>query len=391
MNVVTDPDLEERIHDAELAANDGKSPNGKGLLHGLRTGDWLDGQTFPPLRYAVPGLVPEGLVLNVGPPKIGKSWELLDFALAIAWGGRALGHLDVGEPRPVLMLALEDGDRRLQDRCRKLLDGGTIPPGFHYMTRTEPGRILDTLHAWASMYPDELPVMFVDTLGKCMPPAFMGESAYQRDYRIGSQLKAIADAHAGCSLVVNHHDRKAGSEDFVDNVSGTNGLAGAADTILVLSRRRHETAGIIQVTGRDVAEGEYAVEFVDGCHWVLAGGSLDAAASRADRVKNAGSLGDRSLDVLDLVNQHPEGITAAQIDEKLDITGARTYLSRLKETDRIVSLRRGVYGPRPPVATVAVLHPAGDDDPTLQQRNTCNTRYGDHERARLRSLEGLEQ
>lgn len=350
--VMFDPDTEDRIHDAEVAANDGRVLSGPGLLQGLRSGDWLDAQTFPPLRYAVPGLVPEGFTLNVGPPKIGKSWEILDLALSIAAGGRALGHLEVGEPRPVLVLALEDGDRRLQDRCRKLLQGGdVIPKRLHYMTRIEPGYVLDTVQAWLDMYGDEEPVVFLDTLGKVMPPALMGESAYQRDYRIGSALKRLADDHDGCSVVVNHHDRKAGSDDFVDSVSGTHGLAGAADTITVLCRPRHESEGTIQVTGRDVPENEYAVSFVDGCQWVLSGGTLEAAATRAERVRNASGLGDRSLDVLDLVNAQPNGITPKAVAEKLDIPDARQYLKRLHEGGRIGKSGRGLYTP---VTTVTV-------------------------------------
>jgi hypothetical protein len=39
--------------------------------------------------------------------------------------------------------------------------------------------------------------------------------------------EAIADAVPGMALVVLHHDRKANSEDFVDSVSGINGIAGA--------------------------------------------------------------------------------------------------------------------------------------------------------------------
>lgn len=383
-----DPDLEERIHDAEIAANGGKviPLNGKGLLDGLRTGDWLDAQSFPPLRYAVPGIVPEGLTLNVGPPKIGKSWELLDFALAIAWGGRALGRLDVGKPRPVLGLFLEDGDRRLQDRCRKLLDGGTIPPSFHYMTRTEPGQVLETLEAWLDMYGDDEPVAFVDTLGKCMPPAFMGESAYQRDYRIGSALKRLADDHDGCSLIVNHHDRKAGSDDFVDSVSGTHGLAGAADTIIVLSRNRHETAGTIKVTGRDVAEGEYAVEFIDGCHWVLGGDTLADASAKAERLRASAGLGDRSLDVLDYVTAHANGVTPSELDKALDISDGRQYLGRLVKSGRIRKAHRGLYTP---VTTVTLSQPERADTPGCDNA-TQVTALQEHDRARARCVEGIE-
>jgi hypothetical protein len=55
----------------------------------------------------------------------------------------------------------------------------------------------------------------LDTLGKVMPPPLPGESAYQRDYRIGSALKRVTDDDSGRSLLVNHHDRKAAADDFV--------------------------------------------------------------------------------------------------------------------------------------------------------------------------------
>ena len=73
---------------------------------------------------------------------------LLAVALAAANGGCALGHVKVGPPRPVFLLALEDGDRRLQDRIRKLIPGESIPPLLHYMTRIQPGMVAQTIEAW---------------------------------------------------------------------------------------------------------------------------------------------------------------------------------------------------------------------------------------------------
>jgi hypothetical protein len=37
-------------------------------------------------------------------------------------------------------------------------------------------------------------------------------------------LKWLADGERGRAVIVNHHDRKAGSKDFIDAVSGTHGL-----------------------------------------------------------------------------------------------------------------------------------------------------------------------
>ena len=52
-----------------------------------------------------------------------------------------------------------------------------------------------------------------------------------------------------------HHARKAASEDFVAEGSGTFGLAGAADYVMVLRHPRMSPEGSLLVTGRDVPRG----------------------------------------------------------------------------------------------------------------------------------------
>lgn len=334
------------------------------LLDGLRTGEWLHAQNFPPIRWTVPGVIPEGSTLFVGPPKIGKSWFLLALCLALALGGRVLG-MQV-DRRPVLYLALEDGDRRLQDRCRRLLANERIPAGFEYMTRCQPGMVLATVAEWLDQYRDQAPVVMLDTLGKVMPPALPGESSYQRDYRVGSALKHLVDDVPGASLVTAHHDRKAESADFIDAVSGSNGLAGSADTIVLLSRARHELDGTVQVTGRDVPEGEYAVRYTEGCRWDLVGSTLDEAASAAATRRASEGLGDRSVDVVAHVASHPKGVRAGEVALALGIdpAQARQYLGRLTDSGRIRRPARGLYTPVASVASVASIEGETHDNAT---------------------------
>jgi hypothetical protein len=323
------------------------------LLAGLRDGAWLDEQQFPPVSWAVPGLVPEGFSLLVGPPKAGKSYLILGACLGVAAGGYVLGKLPV-DKRPVLYMALEDGDRRMQDRCRQLLGSEPIPPGFQYLTRVAPGTTIATVEAWLDLWADEQPLVVVDTLGRVMPPALAGESAYARDYRVGAALKHLVDERPGSSLVVAHHDRKAETGDFVDSVSGTNGLAGSSDTVVVLSRARNERTGILRVTGRDVNEGEYAVTFTASGAWQLDGSALAEAAAKAAQVRAASGLGDRSHDVLEVVNRRPSGTRAADVADELGIDAkqAGTYLGRLADTGRIQRAARGLYTPVGCVGTV---------------------------------------
>jgi RecA-family ATPase len=73
---------------------------------------------FPEPRWAVPGLLAEGLNLLVGSPKIGKSWWALNVAVSVAQGGKALGRVDVPEG-DVLYLALEDGTAALLEAAAR--------------------------------------------------------------------------------------------------------------------------------------------------------------------------------------------------------------------------------------------------------------------------------
>jgi hypothetical protein len=325
------------------------------LLAGLRNATWLDAQRFPALSFIVPGIIPEGMSLLIGGPKIGKSWFSLDVALSVAAGGTALGGIAVGQPRPVLLLALEDGDRRLQDRARKLLHGQPFPQRLDYMTRIEPGLVVATMEAWLETLPNvgPPPLIILDTLGKVMTPARNGETTYQNDYRMAGRLKLVADSWPGMGLVVLHHDRKAESADFVDAVSGTNGIAGAADTILVITRQRTETKGVLKVTGRDVTEREYAVEVEDG-QWSLIGDTLSDAAKAAVTLKAVAGVGDRSAEVVRYVAAHPAGVRAADTGKAVGMSDkdAGTYLLRLYDERRIDRAARGLYVPVGSVGTV---------------------------------------
>ena len=320
-----------------------KDADDEKLLAGVHDGAWLDKQEFAALKYAVDGLIPEGLTLLVGPPKAGKSWLILDLLLAVSSGGTALGYVKAMPPRRVLYLALEDGDRRMQDRCRKLLGTDAIPAMFSYKTRIMPGTVLATVKAWMRRHPDTALVV-IDTLGKVMPPSMMGESSYQRDYRVGSALKELADSSPGLAVVILHHDRKASAEDFVDSVSATHGLAGAADTITVLCRKRQAVEGALKVTGRDVPENEYALTLKDGTAWQLAAADLAGAAAVARQREEAAGLSDRCGEVLAFVNKRPEGVRGADVVEVFG-KDAYQYLKRLTEGNHINKPSRGMYAP----------------------------------------------
>jgi RecA-family ATPase len=316
------------------------------------TAAWLDGQDFPPLEWTVRDILPEGLGLLAAPPKAGKSWMTANFALACASGGSALGVIPVKQ-RPVLLLALEDGHRRLQARFRTLMEGQPLPEALEVVTRASSTEAMLIVDEFLRRHRQDAPLVVIDTLGKVKPPKASNEDAYAADYRIGGALKKrIDDVRGGCLLLV-HHTRKAGVDDFIDAVSGTAGIAGSADFVLVLNRRRHASEAVLCVTGRDVPESEYALTTNEG-RWALDGMDLMDAAATARRRRESGDLGDRSADALTFVNSRAQtrpADLAAHLG--IDKNNAGTYLRRLADAERIAKPRRGLYGPLSEVSEVS--------------------------------------
>lgn len=218
---------------------------------------------FPEQRWAVPGLISEGVNLLAGPPKVGKSWLGLGLSLDIAAGGTALGSLPV-EQGPVLYLALEDTPRRLQARIRTALGGRPAPVGLTLSIACPPipagGDAV--LVDWLEAHPDARLVV-IDVFAKVRGTPQPGVAAYDADYAAMGRIKRIAD-HYGVAILLVHHVRKAAAEDFLATVSGTNGIAGAADAVLVLERARAQADGVLHVTGRDIDETDYALSFDPG-------------------------------------------------------------------------------------------------------------------------------
>lgn len=329
-------------------------------LTNMVNAEWLMGQHFPPTEYVVPGIIPEGLTLLVAAPKIGKSWMVLGLGVACALGGYAFGHIKVDQ-RPVLYLALEDGHRRLQSRLRSL-NIPRPPADLHFLTHVASGGILDTIGEFMYEHRLEAPLVVLDTLGKAMPPASGNETQYGRDYRVAGALKGLADAVPGSSLILVHHTRKADGVDFIDAVSGTQGIAGAADTIAVLRRDRNEQGAILNVTSRDAKEGEYALILDESGNWEIKGTTLEEAAAAANTEHQTSGVGDRMAEIIATVNRYPEGMRRRDLAElmHMDDNTVGRYLRRATEAGRIKSPSRGMYAPVSSVSSVSTLIPERD-------------------------------
>lgn len=239
----------------------------------------LEHMELPPVRWAVPGLLPAGFALLVAAPKIGKSWMALDLCLAVASGGEWLGHkVNRGA---ALYLALEDSQQRLKSRVDLLSDGFTPWPAYCTMTTTAPPLgegLLEMLDRWLAANPDAK-LICVDTFQRIRPPAGKNENAYSADYRVCAPMQQWAMQRGICLLLVHHTRKTVNPADVFDSISGSTGLFGVADATLVITKDgRFNEAATLSVTGRDVDADEYKIRFDKDAHrWQLLGTAEEQA------------------------------------------------------------------------------------------------------------------
>lgn len=309
---------------------------------------------YPPLEYVVSGIIPEGLTVLVAPPKIGKSWMVLGIAKAVSEGGQAFGAIPVSQ-RPVLYLALEDGPMRLQNRLHALgmVEGNE---NLWLMTALRAGAAR-TIRAFVEEHHQQAPLVILDTLGM-VRSIYAGNDPYQKDYAEMSGFKELVSSHIGASLIVVHHTNKGAHSDFVSNTSGTQGIAGAADSILAIERARGDGGATLNVTSRDAAEGAYAITLDDG-QWRLEGEDLSRSADLVQTQKSTRGLGADMTQVIEFVSNYPEGVTLKQVEDGIgaSIPNIRAYLKRAVDNERLQRLSRGIYAPISVTTVTSVTTP----------------------------------
>ena len=322
------------------AACRARKPNGpdfepKKLAHQqLYTAADLQWMEFPPLQFIIPGYLVEGLTLLVGKPKRGKSWMALDWVLAIAHGGYAFGTIQCDEG-DCLYMALEDSQRRMQRRIRQLLPhADEWSPRLtlcHSMKRLDEGG-LDELRTWASSVP--LPrLAVIDTFTKVRPSRDKNETPYVADYRAMSLLQELA-TEIGIAIVAIHHQRKLESDDPLDTASGSTGLTGAADSVLVLGRDGQGTT--LNGRGRDIDDIEVALSLDKTTgRWSILGDAQEVRRSES-----------RSL-ILAALKAAPGPMTPAEIAIMTGIerNAVDAQLHRMMKAGEVLSRTRGRYAP----------------------------------------------
>ena len=293
----------------------------------------LKAKSFDPVRFVLPGYIPEGITIFAGKPKIGKSWLLYDVCVASAGDRFVLGDIKPAQG-DVLYLALEDSQRRLKQRLQKLCPIGSWPERLTLAAewkRADEGG-LKHLEEWCESVARPL-LIVIDTLERFRPSVKANTPAYSSDYAAITGLHSLAH-RKGVAIVVIHHVRKMEADDPFDMVSGTNGLTGAADTILVL--RRQSGSVSLHARGRDIEEKETACQFnKEICRWTILGEAQEVQGSS-----------ERAAILAALRTAPNDGMSVLEI---LAATGRRDrnavdqLLFKLQRAGEVVRVKRGVY------------------------------------------------
>jgi len=237
----------------------------------------IDGETLvdkrlPPTRFCVQTLLPQGVTILGGAPKIGKSWLVLDLCVRVA-KGESIWNLPTAKGT-TLYLCLEDTERRVQERLLSITDDVPANAFFAVAAKTLADGLAEQIRQFVSEHPDTA-LVSVDTFQ--MVRGGETEPSYAGDYQEIRQIKKLAD-ELEISLLLVHHLRKQGDSDPLNKLSGTTGISGAVDAVFVLDKsKRNQSGATLICTGRDIEYREMELNFTkEAYRWELIADSADA-------------------------------------------------------------------------------------------------------------------
>ena len=271
----------------------------------------IDGETLmdmylPPTRFCVESLMPQGVAILGGAPKIGKSWMVLDLCVHVA-KGEPIWNLPT-QKGTVLYLSLEDPLQRLQTRLNSVTDEAPSNLFFATAAGTIESGLGDQIKDFVSKHADTV-LVAVDTFQIIRKNGT--DTTYANDYDEVRILKQLAD-ELQISLLLVHHLRKRGDNDPLNKLSGTTGISGAVDAIFILDQsKRSATGATLICTGRDIEYRELELNFNDRtCVWDLISDTLAEPQKRlpeemlllVDFMKSIRSFSGGNTEFADLYN-----------------------------------------------------------------------------------------
>jgi hypothetical protein len=212
-------------------------------------------------EFIIDNILPIGMTLFIGAPKMGKTWLLLLMAECISWGFPFLKDFKLKKV-PVLYYTLEDSINRCTYRLNKINGFDNKGPWSKILFFSETAR--GTVGLFNDIKKTGARVVIIDTFGAFL--TVRDGNDYAETTAQVREIKRVADTLKIAILVV-HHSRKDSTQkdgDWTNAALGSQGLVGAADSIILLQRKRGEDTAKLTITGRDITDCYINLKWNDG-------------------------------------------------------------------------------------------------------------------------------
>jgi len=203
---------------------------------------------IPEVKWVIPKLLPAGLALLAGPPKVGKSYLQLK-----------LGKDIINDGGKVFYYAGEDSHYLLRTRLNQLGMGECKDFFFHCGREglfAKPNEFYDSIANMLKAV--QLDAIFLDNMELVLPPKPRGGDDYAYYYQQLPQWAALASKH-NCAIVMTHHTRKETTDNPFDAILGSQAIMGTSDTVMVMQKAKRDREYNLYVTGKYIPDETYNV------------------------------------------------------------------------------------------------------------------------------------
>lgn len=253
---------------------------------GMKTAKELLETEYPPLRWAIEGVIPFGALTVIGgkAKAARKSWVMGELALAVSDGGDWLGQFHAPMAGSVLYIGNEDTPRRLKNRLTILStgrerdddDNGRLNVATEFDSYEQGGLV--KLQEWVAMETHPA-LIIIDVLANFREV----RGFYNRDRKLIQELALFARTNMVALVVVMHmHKGKIREgQDWTDKLQGSAGVSASADVLIGIDAELGAKEGRMLITGKDVESGAFKLALApDKQSWTITGPDLPRAGGR---------------------------------------------------------------------------------------------------------------
>lgn len=276
--------------------------------------------------FILENILPIGLSILAGRPKIGKSFMALQMAIAIGTGGEFLG--EIAEEGSVAYIAFEDNDGRLARRLKKAANID-LPPEIYFYPYDLARQEFDNLNTDGIQKLKRLTevndLVIIDTLSECIHVDYNDNNAITKALM---PIQELALETETAILLIDHLRKSNGRNPYgLSEVRGGTGKIAVADCIWGLHEEAKNT--FLQITGRDVEERKLQIAFDKKTYsWKL---------SDEKPIENLSQLKSQIIEFLKQ-NGDSTNLEIAKMLEK-DKSNVHKVLSSLR-TDKVIDRKR---------------------------------------------------